>query len=70
MAGKKNKQAYSAYEKRAYYIGYGMGLAGHSITEDRVQDVVVKQRTNAMQVSMISGVMDAGVHRTRKKRRK
>lgn len=70
MAGKKNKQAYSAYEKRAYYIGYGMGIAGHSITEDRVQDFVVKQRTDAMIESMIAGIMDAGVHRKRKKHHK
>lgn len=67
---KKKGAAYSAAEKRAYYIGYGMGLAGHDIMEDRVQDVVVKQRANEVQVSMISGVMDAGVHRSRKKRRK
>ena len=69
MDKKKKGPIYSANDKRAYYIGYGMGLAGHNIREDRVQDIVVRQGTESMKTSMISGVMDAGVHIKRKKRK-
>lgn len=60
--GKKG-DAYNVANKRAFYIGYGMGISGRSITEDFVQDYALRQKTADLQVSFISGICTGETHR-------
>ena len=36
----KNADKYSAAEKRAYYMGFGVGRCGLSIDNDKVQNMI------------------------------
>ena len=66
----KKVPSYSAAEKRSYYIGYGIGMYGHDVNDDKVRNILLAQSTSACQVSMISGVLDANLHRKRKFKKK
>lgn len=67
----KNVDKYSSAEKRAYYMGFGVGRCGLSIHDDKVQNMICYTcKDDKTSVSMIRGVMDGELSLKRKNKGK